>query len=121
VKLDKSKSGTITVNPSFMEPKPQHYSYDMWEGISYILNISKPIGERVVSLQYQGQPIHLEQEFDVVMNNYRAGGGGNYMMYQNKPVIKDVPMDMSELITSYILERGTIEATVNHNWKVITD
>ncbi|WP_028402682.1 bifunctional metallophosphatase/5'-nucleotidase [Ectobacillus panaciterrae] len=114
-------NGAITVNPSFTEPKPQHYNYDMWEGIVYTLNISKPIGERVVSLQYEGQPIHLEQEFDVVMNNYRAGGGGNYMMYQNKPVIKDIPMDMSELITSYILERGTIQATVNHNWKVITD
>ncbi|MFD3445401.1 bifunctional metallophosphatase/5'-nucleotidase [Microbacteriaceae bacterium 4G12] len=113
--------GNITVSPAFLEPKPQHYNYDMWEGIEYILNISKPVGERVVSLQYSGNPIRLDEEFDVVMNNYRAGGGGNYMMYQNKPVIKEIPMDMSELLTSYILERGTIEATVNHNWKVITE
>ncbi|WP_429713983.1 bifunctional metallophosphatase/5'-nucleotidase [Bacillus rhizoplanae] len=112
-------NGNIIVNPTYIEPKPQHYNYDMWEGISYILNISKPVGERVVSLQYEGSPIQFHQEYDVVMNNYRASGGGNYFMYQNKPIIKDIPIDMSELIANYILERQTIEATTNYNWKVI--
>ncbi|WP_379971254.1 bifunctional metallophosphatase/5'-nucleotidase [Ectobacillus sp. sgz5001026] len=111
----------IIVNPAFMEPKPQHYNYDMWEGISYVLNITKPVGDRVQQLEYEGKPLNLEEEFDVVMNNYRAGGGGNYTMYQNKPIIKDIPMDMAELITNYILERKTVQATVNHNWKVVAD
>lgn len=111
--------GNIIVNPAYIEPKPQHYNYDMWEGISYILKISKPIGERVVSLQYEGATIQLHKEYDVVMNNYRASGGGNYVMFQNKPIIKDIPIDMSELIANYILERKTIEATINHNWKAI--
>ncbi|MDR4325710.1 bifunctional metallophosphatase/5'-nucleotidase [Bacillus pseudomycoides] len=113
-----NNEGDIIVNPAYTTPKPQHYNYDMWEGVSYILNISKPVGERVVSLQYDGSPIHFDQEYDVVMNNYRASGGGNYFMYQNKPIIKDIPIDMSELIANYILERGTIEATTNRNWKV---
>ena len=111
--------GNIIVNPAYTEPKPQHYNYDMWEGISYTLNISKPIGERVVFLQYEGYPVQLNQEYDVVMNNYRASGGGNYSMYLNKPIVKDIPIDMSELIANYILERGTIKATINYNWKVI--
>ncbi|MBC6971591.1 5'-nucleotidase C-terminal domain-containing protein [Bacillus sp. Xin] len=111
--------GDIIVNPAYTTPKPQHYNYDMWEGISYILNISKPVGQRVVSLQYNRSPIQLDQEYDVVMNNYRASGGGNYFMYQNKPIIKDIPTDMSEIIANYILDRGTIEATTNRNWKVI--
>ncbi|WP_459500056.1 bifunctional metallophosphatase/5'-nucleotidase [Bacillus sp. C1] len=110
--------GDIIVNPTYIEPKPQHYNYDMWEGISYILNISKPIGERVVSLQYNGSPISFHQEYDVVMNNYRASGGGNYFMYQNKPIIKDISTDMSELIANYILKRGIVKASNNHNWKV---
>ena len=111
-------AGNIIVNPAYIEPKPQHYNYDMWEGISYILNISKPVGERVVSLQYEGSALDFNQEYNVVMNNYRASGGGNYFMYQNKPIIKDIPIDASELIANYILERKTIEATTNHNWKV---
>lgn len=111
--------GNIIVNPTYIEPKPQHYNYDMWEGISYVLNISKPIGERVTFLEYDGLPINMKQEYDVVMNNYRASGGGNFLMYQNKPIIKDIPIDMSELIANYILKHKTIEATTNHNWKVI--
>ncbi len=99
-----NKVGDIIVNPAFIEPKPAHYNYDMWEGISYVLNISKPIGERVESLQYKGATLDINEEYDVVMNNYRANGGGNFFMFQNKPVIKDIPTDMSELIANYILK-----------------
>ncbi len=112
-------NGQVKVNPAFTTPKPQHYNYDMWEGIEYILDISKPFGERVTQLTYEGKPIDPRGEYHVVMNNYRAGGGGEYSMFRNKPVIKDIPLDMSEVIANYILSKGTIEATVNHNWKVI--
>lgn len=113
------ESGELEVNPSFTTPKPQHYNYDMWEGIEYILDIRKPIGERVVKLAKEGREIDMSQEYEVVMNNYRAGGGGDYTMYRDKPIVKDIPMDMSELIANYILEEKVIEATVNRNWKVI--
>lgn len=109
----------VVVSSQFVEPKPQHYNYDMWEGIEYIIDIRKPVGERVTTLNYQGEPLEMEKEYDVVMNNYRAGGGGEYTMYQNKPLMKEIQIDMSELLASYILERKTIKATVNHNWKVI--
>nr|WP_279615913.1 bifunctional UDP-sugar hydrolase/5'-nucleotidase [Paenibacillus pectinilyticus] len=113
--------GEVGVSKSFMEPKPAHYNYDMWEGITYTLNISRPVGKRVVQLEYNGEPIRLHDSFDVVMNNYRAAGGGNYAMFQDKPVIKDIPTDVAELLAGYIMERGTIEASVNKNWKVIWD
>ena len=111
--------GQPEVNPSYIEPKPAHYNYDMWEGITYELDIRKPLGERVTLLQYQGQDLTMEQEIDVVMNSYRAGGGGDYDMYRNCPVVKEIMMDMSELIADYIVERGTIEATCDGNWRVV--
>lgn len=111
--------GPVTVNPAFSEPKPQHYNYDMWEGIRYKLNIALPEGQRVVQLEYEGKPLDMNAEYDVVMNNYRAGGGGNYTMFQGKPVVRDIPTDMAELLASYIMERGTIEASLNANWEVI--
>ncbi|MCD1259338.1 bifunctional metallophosphatase/5'-nucleotidase [Paenibacillus athensensis] len=113
--------GSIRVNPRFAEPKPQHYNYDMWEGIEYRLNIARPFGQRVDKLLYRGRPIDPDAEFDVVMNNYRAGGGGNFLMFKNKPVIRDIPTDMSELIAAYIMERGVIEARVDHNWEVVAE
>jgi 2',3'-cyclic-nucleotide 2'-phosphodiesterase/3'-nucleotidase len=113
--------GPVRVSPSFSEPKPQHYNYDMWEGIEYKLNISRPVGERVENLLYQGKPIDPDGQYDVVMNNYRAAGGGNYTMFHGKPIVKDIPTDMAELLASYIMEKGTIEAELNSNWEVIWD
>lgn len=113
--------GDIRVSPAFSDPKPQHYNYDMWEGIEYKLNISRPVGSRVEELRFEGRPLDPEADYDVVMNNYRAAGGGNYMMFQGKPVVKDIPTDMAELLAGYIMERGTIEATLNHNWEIVWD
>ncbi|WP_080847012.1 bifunctional metallophosphatase/5'-nucleotidase [Cytobacillus gottheilii] len=112
-------NGEISVSPSFSTPKPQHYNYDMWEGIDYILDLSKPVGNRVIKLKKNGLDIDLTAEYDVVMNNYRAAGGGDYHMFKDKPVIKEISLDMSEILANYILERGKIEASVNENWKVI--
>ncbi|GGH85576.1 2',3'-cyclic-nucleotide 2'-phosphodiesterase/3'-nucleotidase [Pullulanibacillus pueri] len=111
--------GTIGVSPAFTTPKPQHYNYDMWEGIDYAIDVRKPIGERITHIDYHGAPLEMDQSYDVVLNNYRAAGGGDYHMYQGKEVVKDIPIDVSELIANYIIERKVIEPTVDGNWKVI--
>ncbi|MFT8323254.1 MAG: bifunctional UDP-sugar hydrolase/5'-nucleotidase [Bacillus sp. (in: firmicutes)] len=114
-----NEEGEPAVSSDFIHPKPQHYNYDMWEGIEYILDISKPAGNRVVKLSFEGKPLEENKEYEVVMNNYRAGGGGDYLMFQNKPVVREIQFDMAELIANYIMERKTVTATCNHNWKVI--
>lgn len=112
-------NGELTVNPDFTTPKPQHYNYDMWEGINYILDIRKPIGNRVVLLEKDGSSLEMNKNYHVVMNNYRAGGGGDYHMYKGKKVIKDITLDMSELIANYITKHKVIDAATNNNWRVI--
>ncbi|MCO7175097.1 bifunctional metallophosphatase/5'-nucleotidase [Sporolactobacillus kofuensis] len=111
--------GPIKVSTDFTNPKPQHYNYDMWEGIEYIIDISRPVGNRLVKLDYHGTPVLPDHPYDVVMNNYRSVGGGDYTMFRNKPVIKDIPIDVTELIANEILEKKVIKAEVNHNWKLI--
>ncbi|WP_420818454.1 bifunctional metallophosphatase/5'-nucleotidase [Paenibacillus ginsengarvi] len=114
------EDGRVGINPKYAVPKPQHYNYDMWEGIEYTLDISRPEGSRVVRLTYRGEPVDPGREYDVAMNNYRAGGGGDYTMFHGKPVIKDIPTDVSELIANYILERKTVVASFDGNWEVVT-
>ncbi len=116
-----SESGPITVNPSYLNPKPQHYNYDMWEGIEYVINVSRPAGSRIEGLRYQGRPMDPHGEFEVVMNHYRASGGGNYRMFRGKPIVREVTVDMTEIIAEYLTKQGTLHARVNNNWKVIND
>lgn len=110
--------GNITVNPSFLSPKPQHYNYDMWEGIDYTIDVSKPFGSRVETIYYQGKPLHMESHYDVVLNNYRASGGGDFDMYKNKPVVKDIHEDMVTLISKYFNKHQTVQATVTENFVI---
>lgn len=109
----------LRVSHEYLEPKPQHFNYDMWEGLEYTLDISKPVGQRVVKLERGGAPLDLDGSFDVVMNSYRAGGGGNFEMLKNKPVVREIPTDMTEILADYIRERGVISSTCDHNWRVI--
>ncbi|MBW7477243.1 bifunctional metallophosphatase/5'-nucleotidase [Paenibacillus oenotherae] len=113
--------GGLGVNPAYVEPKLQHYNYDMWAGIEYDLNVARPIGERVVKLSHKGQPVLPDQHYDVVLNSYRAAGGGDYDMYKGKPIIQEIDIDMSELVADYIIQRGTIHAAASNHWRVIID
>lgn len=114
-----NESGDIDVNPSFSRPKPQHYNYDMWEGIAYTINVQNPIGSRIEYVHKDGEPIDLEGTYPVVLNNYRANGGGNYNMFKNKPIIKEVQQDTVELIHSYFEQHPTVEASTTPNFYVI--
>lgn len=112
------EAGQLKVAESFLIPKAQPYNYDMWEGIDYSFDISKPIGERVTKLMYKGEAINMEEEFDVVMSSYRATGAGNFDFLRNRPVVKEIQIDMTELIADYVLKHPSIQATCNHNWQV---
>ncbi|WP_338653328.1 bifunctional UDP-sugar hydrolase/5'-nucleotidase [Lysinibacillus sp. Y5S-8] len=112
------EAGQLKVAEPFLYPKAQPYNYDMWEGIEYIFDISKPIGERVTKLLYNGKAIKMDEEFDVVMSSYRATGAGNFDFLRTRPVVKEIQIDMTEIMAEYILKHPFIKATCNQNWQV---
>jgi len=109
----------IAVDPSFLYPKAQPYNYDMWEGINYTMDISKPVGSRIVQATFNELPIEPMKIYHVVMNNYRATGAGNFPYFANCPVISDMQIDMTEVIANYLREHPVIHAHVKHNWTII--
>lgn len=116
--FERGPDGAPGVNPAFCRPKVQHYNYDMWEGIEYTLDISRPAGSRVVLLNQGGEPLDPCGFYDVVMNNYRAAGGSLYGMFSGAEVVRDIQTEVSELLTNYFLEHEWVEATCDHNWRV---
>ncbi|MBY0204618.1 MULTISPECIES: bifunctional metallophosphatase/5'-nucleotidase [Paenibacillus] len=111
-------SGEVIVNPAYMQPKPQHYNYDMWAGIEYELNISKPVGSRVVKLERDGKQLEMDGTYSVVMNSYRAAGGGDYAMYPGKKVLHEGATDMAALVEDFIRRNQPLQVREVHNWKV---
>ena len=111
--------GKLGVSHRFEWPKPQHYNYDMVEGVDYVLDIRKPEGQRLVSLTYQGKEVEDTDEFTMVVSNYRGGGGGNFDMVKKCEVIKTIQDDMVSCMAAYLKENP--ELVVNHreNIKII--
>jgi 2',3'-cyclic-nucleotide 2'-phosphodiesterase/3'-nucleotidase len=112
-------SGEVIVNPAYMQPKPQHYNYDMWAGIEYELDISKPVGSRVVKLEREGIPVAMDATYSVVMNSYRAAGGGDYAMYPGKKVLHEGATDMAALVEDYIRRHQPLTVEPANNWRVV--
>lgn len=113
------ENGHIGVSARFYQPKPQHYNYDMYAGIRYTIDVAKPVGQRVVSLTYQNEKVRSEQILEVVINQYRAVGGGNYRMFSAQKIIREVPEDMTELIANYLREHSLVTAEVEPSFRVI--
>jgi 2',3'-cyclic-nucleotide 2'-phosphodiesterase/3'-nucleotidase len=113
------EEGKIVFNPAFIEPKPQYYNYDMYEGINYTIDLKQPSGERITQLTFHDQSIKPEQELEVVVNQYRAVGGGNYAMFAPEKIIREIQIDMTELIADYLKQHPVLDAETNQNFKVI--
>lgn len=115
------KDHQIVVNPAFIHPKRRQYNYDMYEGVNYRLNIAKPVGQRVENLTYHGQPVEPDQPLRIVLNQYRAVGGGHYSMFDASKIVAEGQGAMSEIIADYLQEHPIIDATTNDNFSVVND
>ncbi|MFF2483067.1 bifunctional metallophosphatase/5'-nucleotidase [Paenibacillus sp. NPDC058071] len=111
--------GKLGIDPAYTEPKAQHYNYDMWSGIEYELDIRMPVGRRVTKLERHGKPVTDDSSYEVVMNNYRAGGGGDYDMFRGKPIMREVAVEMAELVADYFRRHGEVEAECSEEWRVV--
>ncbi|AOT71215.1 5'-nucleotidase C-terminal domain-containing protein [Geosporobacter ferrireducens] len=89
-------------------------------GISFVIDASKPAGERVSDLMVKGQLIDLEKEYLLATNDFMAAGGDGYTMLANKPIGNDFAA-LDEALISYIRGAETIEGAVEGRITVINE
>jgi len=95
------------------------YNFDIAEGVNYVLNIAKPIGQRIENLQYHGKPLSPTQKLRLATNNYRVNGGGGYTMYKGAPIVYRSSQEIRELIIDWVERHKTIPTEPNNNWKIV--
>jgi len=105
---------TIIVRKKYDYPKPQHYNYDMYDGISYEIIVDTKECS-VENVKFQNKLIDDSDSFTIVMNNYRAAGGGEFTMFVGLEVVADIQIDMVELIADYIMKRKVIDVVNSNN------
>jgi 2',3'-cyclic-nucleotide 2'-phosphodiesterase/3'-nucleotidase len=102
-----------------VDEKIPAYNFDIAEGVTYVLNIAKPIGQRIENLQFQGKPLSPTQKLRLATNNYRVNGGGGYTMYKGAPVVYRSSEEIRELIIDWVEHHKTIPTEPTNNWKIV--
>ncbi len=94
------------------------YNADSAEGVSYTMDLTRPVGDRIRNLSRDGKPIDPAQKFRVAINNYRYTGGGHYDVYKGLPIVYRSPEEIRELMIQYVTQKGKIPDTTDHNWSI---
>jgi 2',3'-cyclic-nucleotide 2'-phosphodiesterase/3'-nucleotidase len=115
--LEKSAERFNRIDPSKDGEQPlidDHYpgfNFDQIQGeLSYEIDLSKPVGQRIVKLRYQGKPVSPQQRFIVATNNYRASGGGNFPGLDGSNIVLAAPEGAREILARWIQRQQTIAA-----------
>ncbi|HEX8178956.1 MAG TPA: 5'-nucleotidase C-terminal domain-containing protein [Pyrinomonadaceae bacterium] len=104
---------------ALVDEKIPGYNFDIAEGVTYDLDITKPIGQRIQNLRWRGQPLSATQKLKLATNNYRVNGGGGYTMYRGAPELFRSSEEIRELIIDWVEQHKRIPPEPTHNWRLL--
>ena len=106
------------------------FNFDSACGIDYEVDLTKPDGQKVRILQMSdGQPFDEKRWYKVVMNSYRANGGGE-LLTRGAGIPKDslegrvlfhTELDQRHFLTQEIERMGVVDPQPNHNWRFVPE
>lgn len=117
--FDRGPDGRVRISEHFLRPKEAHYNYDYFAGVEYTFDLSRPAGERLVSLTRKGRPVEDSDRLTLCMCDYRATGAGDFDFYRSCPVIREIQTEVSELMLRYLEIHETVDVPENHPVHVI--
>lgn len=109
--------------------KTAQYNYISAAGIEYVVDVTKPEGERVeiLALSETGAEFNLDETYQVAMPDHLAVGTltKNALGWENTTVgthiVSFSSNDIRNNFTNYISNVKTIKPSQSYNWKVIPD
>jgi len=106
--FDHDAEGSLIVADEFLRPKVQHYNYDYFSGVDYVIDTKRPHGSRVTSIRINGQEMSEEETVSVCINSYRASGAGEYDFLLDCKVLADIQVDVADAMIEYIVNHPDI-------------
>ncbi len=110
--------------------KNQYYNFDAAMGINYIVDVSKPLGEKVKIISMQdGSSFDENKKYKVAVNSYRGNGGGNHLTIGagipkeelSKRVITSTEKDLRFYMMKWIEKNDRVNPKAAGNWKVVPE
>lgn len=104
------------------------FNFDSAAGIDYVVDVTKPNGQKVKILRMSdGKPFEEDRYYKVVMNSYRGNGGGELLTRGagipkdsiNSRIIYQSEKDQRYYMMQDIEKMGKITPKANNNWRFV--
>lgn len=92
------------------------YNFDIFTtaDVQYQIDVTQPVGSRIVGLQYKGQLINSAQEFVIATNNYRATSGKGFLPeLDGRSTIYASPDANRDVVIAYVKAHPQITRAAN--------
>ena len=102
------------------DPAVPDYNYDVFSGVDYDIDISKPVGSRITRLDIAGAAVAPDARFVVAVNNYRRSGGGNFPGIVKEQVYNE-QQEIRQLLIDWAQAKGEINPAdfFVANWRLV--
>ena len=106
------------------------FNFDSAAGIDYVVDVTKPDGQKVHILQLSdGRPFDENAWYRVAMNSYRGNGGGELLVRGAGIPLDSIPQrieyqserDQRHYLTEKIEREGSITPKSLNNWRFIPE
>ncbi|MEU4623157.1 5'-nucleotidase C-terminal domain-containing protein [Actinoplanes sp. NPDC023801] len=104
------------------DPAVPDYNYDVFSGVDYDIDISKPVGSRITRLQAGGADVAADARFVVAVNNYRRSGGGSFPGIVKTQVYNE-QQEIRQLLIDWAQAKGRIDPAdfSTRNWQLVRE
>ena len=110
------KEGDINIS---FDPEYPDYLYDMFAGVEYEIDLSKPKGERIQNVMFQGEPLQDDQVLTLAVNNYRYSSALKAQGLISGTKEWESSNSIRDMIVAYFAEHSPVAPEVDNNWKIV--
>ncbi len=102
------------------DPDIPGFNFDIVGGAEYVIDLSRPVGDRITGLRVKGRAVAPADSFTLAVNNYRAGGGGGYGMLRGARVLRDTQVEIRDLLIAEVERRRTLSPSdfADRHWRI---
>ncbi|HWK22717.1 MAG TPA: bifunctional UDP-sugar hydrolase/5'-nucleotidase [Ureibacillus sp.] len=112
------ENGEIDFSTNVFPDTYQPYQYDFWGGISYLIDVRKPVGQRVKNVTFQEKPLKNEQHYQIVFNSYRLTGY-DFHLLKNRQIFSETIHTVPFLFKVYVQSNIPTNIPNHGNFRVI--
>lgn len=117
--FDHDENGQLCISDAFLRPKVEHYNYDYFSGVDYVIDVRRPAGDRVTSIALNGRELGDDENVTVCINSYRSCGTGGYEFLVGQEVVADIQVDVADAIIEYITKNPQIKVDTHRYCTVV--